>query len=201
MRLGRQYPFEVDSLIRCATPDDAEMIQRIYEPFVRNTSVSFEESPPDTAEIASRLSAGIARFPWLVAECDGNFAGYCYAGAHRARASYRWSVDTSIYLNEFFRGRGIGTALYLRLIEILRAQGFYNCYAGITMPNPSSVGLHRSIGFTQIGLYEKVGFKDGAWHDVSWWSLSLARHSICVDEPIDFSLFRETELRDALLIH
>ena len=99
--------------------------------------------------------------------------GYAYASRHRARAAYDWSVDASVYVHPDFQRRGIGRGLYVSLIRILRAQGFFNAYAGVTLPNAGSVGLHESIGFQAVGVYRNVGYKQGAWHDVGWWELAL----------------------------
>jgi phosphinothricin acetyltransferase len=173
--------------IRRATVDDASAIQRIYAPFVEFTHVSFEEIPPDVAEIEKRIKEGSVKFPWLVAEQNGQVVGYAYASAHRVRASYRWSVDTAIYLDAAFRGQGIGKTLYSRLLETLRSQGFFNAFAGVTLPNRGSIALHESLGFKPIALYENVGYKLGAWHSVRWLCLPLQEPADEVEEPIPFN--------------
>jgi L-amino acid N-acyltransferase YncA len=99
--------------------------------------------------------------------------GYAYASKHRERAAYQWSVDVSIYIRPHAHRRGIGRALYTSLFRVLALQGFYHAYAGITLPNPASVGLHEALGFQPVGVYQAVGFKLGAWHDVGWWRLLL----------------------------
>ena len=99
--------------------------------------------------------------------------GYAYASRHRDRAAYQWSIDVSVYVRADAHRRGIGRALYAALLRIVVAQGFYNAYAGITLPNPASVGLHESFGFRPVGMYRRVGHKLGAWHDVGWWALDL----------------------------
>jgi phosphinothricin acetyltransferase len=112
--------------------------------------------------------------PWLVAERDGGVTGYAYASPHRARAAYRWGADVSVYLDERERGRGSGRALYGALLPVLRDLGYTGAYAGITLPNPASVALHESMGFSLVGVYRRVGYKLGGWHDVGWWQLVLA---------------------------
>lgn len=125
--------------------------------------------------MARRLRATLSRLPWLVAEADeATVVGYAYAAQHRERAAYRWSVDISVYVDPAWHGRGIGRALYNALLSVLRRQGFVNVYAGVTLPNPASVALHESIGMHLIGVYERVGFKLGAWHDVAWYGMRLA---------------------------
>lgn len=161
------------ALIRQATEDDAAQIQAIYAEIVRSTVISFEIEPPTVADMQARMRTTQERFPWLVCEHDGEVAGYVYAAAHHERAAYQWSVNVSVYIDPKHHRRGIGRALYTSLFALLRLQGFYNAYAGITLPNPGSVGLHESMGFEPVGIYKKVGFKFGAWHDVGWWSLAL----------------------------
>ena len=100
--------------------------------------------------------------------------GYAYASRHRDRAAYQWSIDVSVYVRADAHRRGIGRALYAALLRIVTAQGFYRAYAGITLPNASSVGLHEAMGFRPVGVYRAVGYKLGAWHDVGWWDLALA---------------------------
>ena len=163
--------------IRIARPDDALAIAAIYAPYVTDTVISFETIPPDDAEMANRLARTLTRFPWLVAMCDGDVAGYAYAGQHRERAAYQWSADVSVYVYKDLHRRGIGRALYTPLFAILRALGYCNVYAGIALPNPASVALHEAMGMTPVGVYRHVGYKGGMWHDVGWWEGSLRQQS------------------------
>ena len=159
--------------LRFATPDDAAAVQAIYAPFCDRSPVSFELTAPTVAQMRERMTAILARFPWLVAEVDGRTAGYVYASPHRERAAYQWSVDVTVYIGEGYRGVGLGRALYAALFELLRAQGFFHAYAGITLPNQASVRLHESLGFELVAVYENVGYKNGAWRDVGWFGLRL----------------------------
>jgi len=159
--------------IRLATTDDAAAIAAIYAPFVTGSQVSFEVDAPDAVEMAARIDHKLPRFPWLVAEEDGAVIGYAYAGPHRERAAYAWSVDVSVYMAETARRRGVASRLYGTLFDILRRQGFRTAYAGITLPNPASVGFHEAMGFSPVGVYRNVGWKLGNWHDVGWWELQL----------------------------
>jgi phosphinothricin acetyltransferase len=163
-----------DSRIRIARPQDAADIQAIYVPYVRDTAISFERDPPPVEEMARRIAGVLERCPWLVWEEEGHVVGYAYAGPHKERHAYQWSVDVSAYVHREFHGRGIGGALYRELLSIVRGQGFFNAYAGITLPNAASVALHESVGFTPLCVYRGVGFKRGRWHDVGWWHLRLA---------------------------
>jgi len=160
--------------IRFALPADAARLAAIYAPSVVDCETSFEIAPPDAAEMARRIAAGSAFFPWLVCEAEGNVVGYAYAGAHRAREAYRWSVDVSAYVDGSAHRRGVGRALYAALFELLALQGFKTAYAGITQSNAKSIAMHRALGFTDVGVFKHVGYKVGRWHDVGWYARDLA---------------------------
>jgi L-amino acid N-acyltransferase YncA len=182
------------TMIRIATPDDAGQIAEIYAPYVTETVISFEETPPDAEAFARRMAAGLETYPWLVAETDGVIEGYAYAGRFSERAAYRWSVESSVYVRRGCERRGLGSALYARLFEILKAQGFHSVFGGATLPNPASVGLHERCGFTPVGVYKEVGYKQGAWRDVGWQRLDLGAPGgggAPPPEPIPFSALRE----------
>jgi L-amino acid N-acyltransferase YncA len=154
--------------LREATEDDAAAIGAVYAPYCEVTPVSFEVEAPSAEEIRQRIAKVLPLYPWLVSEFDGRVSGYAYATRHRERAAYRWGVDVAIYLDGDCHRRGIGRALYSALLQMLVAQGYYTAYAGITLPNEASVGLHRAMGFEPVGVYHRVGYKMGAWHDVVW---------------------------------
>lgn len=157
----------------------------IYRSAVESSVASFEEVAPGATEIARRMRSTLRHTPWLVALAgDGLIAGYAYAGPHGTRAGYRWSVDISAYVHPDRRGQGFGRRLYDTLLPIIRRQGFVNVYAGITVPNPASVALHESMGMRLIGVYERVGFKAGAWHDVAWYGMSIAAAIESPSEPV-----------------
>ena len=148
-----------------ATAQDGADFAEIYRPAVVGSPISFEIEPPDGAEMARRVAAVIARLPWLAFEENGVAMGYAYAGTHRARPAYQWSAEVSAYVHEDARRRGVARALYTSLFELLRLLGYCNAYAGITLPNPASVALHESLGFTSIGVARGIGWKHGAWRD------------------------------------
>ncbi len=164
--------------LRMADPADGAQVAAVYRPHVRDAATSFELEAPDAGEMARRIGALIGFAPWLVAvEGDsasgGPVLGYAYASRHRDRAAYQWSVDVAVYVGAGHQRRGLGRALYQALFSLLRLQGFFAAHAGITLPNPGSVGLHEALGFRSIGVYPAVGWKLGAWHDVGWWQLTL----------------------------
>lgn len=172
--------------IRVADADrDAAAMAAIYRPAVEASIATFEEVAPSADEMARRIGSTLARTPWLVAvEAGGDVVGYAYAGLHRERAGYRWSVDVSAYVRPDRVGRGIGRGLYDELLALLRRQGFVNAYAGIALPNPASVALHEAIGMRRIGVYERVGWKFGAWHDVAWYGMRIADPAGQPPDPI-----------------
>lgn len=164
--------------VRTARLDDAGAVAAIYAPYVSETPISFEEAPPSRAEMASRIAAVLPTHPFLVFEDDAEILGFAYAGVHLPRAAYRWSANVSVYTALDAHRRGIGRALYTALFDLLRRQGFHALFAGITLPNEASVGLHEAMGFEHLGTYREVGFKLGRWHDVGYW-----RHAVAVGPP------------------
>ena len=185
----------MEKRIRSVTPEDARAVSEIYAPFVSDAATSFETVPPDAAEIQRRIKDKTPKYPWLVFEADGVVLGYAYGSQHRTRQAYQWSADVSVYTHERARKRGVGRALYTALLDLLRRQGYFNAYAGITLPNPGSVHLHESMGFTPVGVYSRVGFKLGRWHDVLWLQLRLSEEPSPRGEPgPPDHLFRDPEV-------
>lgn len=156
-----------------AQPSDAGALLEIYRPIVETTYVSFELSVPTEAEMARRLEATLAARPWLVCTRDGVVAGYAYADPYRVRPAYQWTAETTVYVAEGQRRRGVARALYVALLELLKRQGFATAFAVIAQPNPASVAFHESLGFARVGLCRRVGFKLDRWHDVGWWQIDL----------------------------
>jgi phosphinothricin acetyltransferase len=162
-----------DHSIRPARRADAARIAEIYAEFVETSASTFEEQAPSTAEMLRRME-GRPRLPWLVAvDVADTVLGFAYASPHHARASYRWSVNCSIYLHESAQRRGLASALYRQLIGVVRDLGYVTLFAGIALPNDASVALHEGHGFRPVGVYPHSGFKLGAWRDVGWWWLPL----------------------------
>jgi len=159
--------------LRLATPADGPACAEIYRPYVETTAVSFEVVPPDAAEMTARIVRITQRTPWIVAEVDGVVRAYAYGSRHRERAAYDWTVETTVYVAAGSRGLGLGRATMRALLEILRVQGFHLAVAGVTPPNPASIGLHLALGFQRIGLFPAIGWKFGTWHGVEWYGLEL----------------------------
>jgi len=179
--------------IRLATVDDAEAVRTIYAPSILESAASFEVEVPSVEEMGRRITSVLQYYPWVVYEDEsGRVVGYAYASRHSERAAYGWSVNTTVYVDAGLHRRGIGRALYTSLLALLRLQGYYNAYGGITLPNDASVGLHKALGYELVGIYKNVGFKFGAWHDVSYWGQELKPPSTDVESPLAPSQLKGT---------
>lgn len=163
-------------IIRQATEADAFTLVKIYNPFITDTVVTFEYDPVSAEEFAGRMRKVLeGGYPYLVAEEDGRVIGYAYAVQWRTRAAYRYTVESTVYLDPTHRGKGMGTALYRALLEELKTRGFHVVIGGITLPNPTSVALHEKLGFKKVADFEEVGFKFDQWLDVGFWELKLIK--------------------------
>jgi len=161
-------------MIRHVRTEDAAQICEIYNHYVLETVVTFEEVAVPIAEMTQRVADITTRLPWLVWEEDGAILGYAYASPWKARAAYRHSVEASIYLPAHATRRGIGSSLYRALIEELRTRNIHALIGGAVLPNPASVALHERLGFRQVAHFSQVGFKFGKWVDVAYWQLLLS---------------------------
>lgn len=161
-------------MIRPATLDDCEAIAGIYDYYVRETVVTFEETSVSGSETANRMEK-VQGFglPYLVLEQDEQVRGYAYAGRWHERSAYRFSAETTIYLDPHQVGRGLGTALYATLLEQLRERRLHTAIGSIALPNPGSIALHEKLGFRQVAHHIEVGFKHDRWIDVGHWQLLL----------------------------
>jgi L-amino acid N-acyltransferase YncA len=160
-------------MLRDCTASDAEAICAIYNRYVEQTVITFEEALVPDSEMARRITEVTDRFPWLVWEQDGRILGYAYAASWKARSAYRHSVETTVYLNSDATGRGIGTSLYKALLDRLRSLDIRCAVGGIALPNTASIALHEKLGFVKIGQFHEIGLKFGQWVDVGYWELLL----------------------------
>ena len=170
---------EAGLTLRSARPGDAPEIRNIYAPFVRDSPATFRTAVPSPEEVATEIREARAadEHPWYVAVRgsggDDRVVGYAYASRLRDRAAYRWTVETSIYVDPACHREGIGSRLYDRLLRTLGAQGYCSVYAAIATPNPESVGFHERHGFERVGTFPDSGYKLGEWHDVVWYHRRL----------------------------
>lgn len=158
-----------DRAIRSASVADAFALAAIYNEYVHTSIATFEESPVTAEAMARRIETGNAKWPWLVAEQDGAAVGYACANSWKPRSAYRYTVESSVYLDATCQRRGLGTALYAVLIRMLEERGTHCVIAGIALPNPASVALHEKFGFMKAAHFRENGFKFGRWIDVAYW--------------------------------
>jgi len=162
------------AVIRAATVLDAASIAGIYNYYVRETVVTFDEEEVSADAMAAQIGKGIeGSLPWLVAEEEGSVIGYSYAGAWHGRCAYRFSVESTVYLDHRCTGRGTGTRLYRGLLDILRQRSMHVVVGGIALPNEASIALHERLGFSKVAHFTEVGFKFGRWIDVGYWQRML----------------------------
>ncbi len=188
----------MNATIRLAERRDISGILEIYSPFIRETSVTFEEEIPDEMSFWERMQAIMAELPFLVCEIDGKIAGYAYASGYRSRASYRWSKEVSVYIHPNFQRKRVGYALYTSLNEMVKFQGVANLLAIITMPNESSVAFHEHFGYKKCAEFAKIGYKMSQWQNVGWFELFLQNENeppveriLPLDEITDLPIFKE----------
>lgn len=159
--------------IRDATTTDADAVCAIYNPYVRDTVISFEEEPVWHAAMAERIATTLRSHPWLMCEVDGMPAGFAYAGPWKTRTAYRHTAETTIYFSADHVGRGYGKALYMALLERLRERDVHTVVGCIALPNPASIALHEACGYTQVAHFRECGLKFDRWVDVGYWQRVL----------------------------
>lgn len=160
--------------IRPAESTDAPACAAIYNPYVTDSIITFEETVVSAHDMAGRMAErAAAGHPWLVAEANGHVLGYAYAGPWRTRVAYRFVLESAVYVADAAMGRGVGRTLYTALFDALRAGGIRAVMGVISLPNPGSVAFHEALGFVKAGHFARVGYKFGRWIDVGYWQLDL----------------------------
>ncbi len=169
--------------IRAAVPGDAEALLAIYAPYVETTAITFEYDVPSAEEFRGRISHVLQRYPYLVAEAGGRIAGYAYAGRFHERAAYDWAAELSIYVDRDAKRMGIGSSLYAKLADCLRAQGILNLNACIACPEREdeyltlgSIRFHEKLGFRMVGKFHNCGYKFGRWYHMVWMEKEIGAH-------------------------
>lgn len=170
--------------IRTATEADAEELLEIYKPYILNTAITFEYDVPSAEEFRERIRSTLLKYPYLVAEENGEIIGYAYAGAFKERAAYDWAVETSIYVRTDKKRCGAGKMLYAALEDILKKQNILNVNACIAYTEKedeyltnNSVHFHEHLGYTEVGRFHKCGYKFGRWYDMVWLEKYIGKHS------------------------
>ncbi|MBC7405626.1 MAG: N-acetyltransferase [Cytophaga sp.] len=154
--------------------EDAEAMCAIYNHYVRNTTISFEEIEITASEMSKRILDISDSLPWIVVENEGMADGYAYATKWRVRSAYRFSVEIAVYLSPTSTGKGYGSRLLEKLLDELVKLGIHVVIGGIALPNEMSVKLHEKMGFTKVAHFERVGFKNQQWIDVGYWQKLLS---------------------------
>ena len=160
-------------MVREVKESDAEELCRIYNTYITGTTITFEETPLRSDEMVSRIKTITRNYPWLVYEENGTVIGYTYASKWKERSAYRYSVETGIYLDSRYVGKGIGTILKTELIKALKEKSIHSVVCGIALPNPASIALCEKFGFEKVAHLKEVGYKLGKWVDVGYWELIL----------------------------
>jgi L-amino acid N-acyltransferase YncA len=160
-------------MIRQVRISDADAICCIYNKYISETTITFEETPLQAEDMAKRIKDITQNYPWLVYEENGRVVGYTYASRWKERSAYRYAVETGIYIDSDYIGKGIGTILKGELLKLLKEKSIHSVICGIALPNPASIALNEKFGFKKVAHLEEVGFKFGKWVDVSYWELIL----------------------------
>jgi|SRR5688572_11002407 len=173
-----------DYKIRLVTESDVHSVLDIYKYYVENTIISFEYEPPTAEEYVQRIITNTAKYPWLVIQYKNSIIGFAYGSTHRYRSAYQWSPESTIYMSPGFQTRGLGKVLYKTLFSLMKLQGYFNVFAGVGLPNEKSIAFHKSMGFEEIGIFNKIGYKQGNWHDTHWFQLTISKHILNPPPPL-----------------
>ena len=183
--------------IRMAQAEDAQSLLNIYAPYVENTAISFEYEVPTVEEFAERIKKTLTRYPYLVAEINEEIVGYAYAGPFHSRKAYSWGVETSIYIRQDRKRKGIGRALHSALEELLKKQNILNMNACIAYPaeedeylTRDSVKFHEQLGYRMVGRFYQCGYKFDRWYDIVWMEKLIGEHRKYQPEVIEISKIR-----------
>ena len=192
-----------DQKIRVAKPEDAEKLLEIYAPYVTDTAITFEYEVPTEEEFRGRIEHVLEKYPYLVAEADGEIVGYAYAGAFKERAAYDWAVETSIYLRTDRKKKGIGRKLYEALERALAMQNILNVNACITYMEKedeyvtkNSAQFHEHMGYRLVGEFRECGYKFERWYDMIWMEKHLGEHAAHPGSVKSFSAIRKQFEKD-----
>ena len=184
-----------ETIFRIATIEDAKALLEIYAPYVKNTAITFEYEVPSEDEFKKRIENTLNKYPYLVAENQGEIVGYAYASAFHSRAAYQWDVETSIYIKQDQRNSGVGKALYLELERLLKLQNILNLNACIAYPETedeyltkNSVEFHEHLGYQMVGEFHKCGYKFDRWYNMVWMEKHIGEH---LEKPLSVISFKE----------
>lgn len=177
--------------IRLIQEADTEEVLGIYEPYIRETAITFEYETPSVEDFRNRMKEISADYPYIVCLANEKIVGYAYAHRQMERAAYQWNVELSVYIDQNYLRCGMGKTLYSALIEILKLQNVRNVYGVVTFPNENSERLHEYFGFKKLGVFHGTGYKGGAWHDVMWFEKTIGDYDL---EPKPFVSIKEIDM-------
>jgi L-amino acid N-acyltransferase YncA len=160
---------------------DAIAVRDIFKYYIEETAITFELTLPSVNDFELRIDTIMEQFPWIVVTKNEQIVGLAYGAKHRVRQAYQWCTEMSVYILPDFQKEGLASRLYQGLLMLLSEQGFYNAYAGVTLPNDKSLKFHQKLGFTEIARYNSIGWKLGKWHDVVWLQKTIKAYT---DEPL-----------------
>jgi Sortase and related acyltransferases len=192
--------------VRMATEADAEEILKVYSPYVTETAITFEYDIPSVAEFSRRIKDTLQMYPYIVTLEDKRIVGYAYASAFKERAAYNWAVETTVYLKQDCRGKGLGKKLYLTLEDILKHQNIINLNACIAYTSVddahldnTSVAFHEHLGYSKVAHFTKCGYKFGTWYDMIWMEKMLGEHPDAPDPVISITEIQYYENDSSLI--
>jgi Sortase and related acyltransferases len=181
--------------IRTASPDDAAEILKIYAPYVEETAITFEYDVPSVSEFRGRIENTLRKYPYLLAESEGEIIGYAYTGAFVGRQAYDWSAETTVYVQKDRKKTGVGGCLYRALESVSAAQNILNLNACIGCPEvedeyltKNSVEFHAHFGYSVIGEFHKCGYKFGRWYNMVWMEKMIGEHKADPQPVIPFAI-------------
>lgn len=180
--------------LRVAKPSDAENLLKIYSYYVENTAITYEYEVPSVEEFRNRITNILKKYPYIVAESNGQIVGYSYAGAFKTRAAYDWDVETTIYVHKDFKGQGIGRILYAELERYLKLMNITNINACIAKADVEdeyltngSPAFHEKMGYRLVGQFTKCGYKFNRWYNMIWMEKMIGNHVENQPKMIPFS--------------
>ena len=160
-------------MIRPVRITDSQVLADIYNHYISSSSTTFEETPINAELMGERIQKTVKLYPWIVFEVQGEIIGYAYATEWKPRSAYRFTAESTVYVKSGQEGKGVGSALYSRLLAELRSLEVHAVIAGITLPNDASISLHEKMGFEKVAHFKQTGFKFNQWRDVGYWELLL----------------------------
>lgn len=184
-------------IIRDVRLEDAARLIEIYKPYVEQTAITYEYEVPSVEEFRGRIKKTLEKYPYLVAEVNGEIVGYAYASSYIGRAACDWSVETSIYVDMAYKNCGVGGSLYTALEQSLKEMNILNLNAAIAYTDiedehltNDSISFHEHFGYKWVGEFHNCGYKFGRWYSLVWMEKMLGEHG---ENPLPVKRFEGYE--------